>query len=528
MAFVLKGFFNTKITEAKTQRSQRIQTDPVLKCPFFSTFQDGGVNILNIFLPSMYQVLSEYLNQFRRLSGVVAILCLLLAATASFATAQHDEEQVNVVALFNQAQGLHEKGDLAGALKLYDKALKAMPEFPEAEFQRGMVFIALGKPDEAEAAYRRAIELRPDWTLAMTGLGALLVNRNRHSEAEPMLKKVLDLEPQNPPALAAFAEIRLNAKAPAAELQTLLTKLSELTGKAYPMPSIWVTRAALENALGRSAQAKASLGKALELDPKNRNALFQLADLVIVEGDIVRAREILARLEIGVPRSEALRLISANVLALESKYDEALVELDAIKTNGPPVNDLRKRITAIRSTNPAELEKQLETDERNITILSRLCSLFRKDDPTKALAFCRRASEVEPSNVSHAVGFGAALVQAKQFDTAVQLLNKIIGAAPDNSTARANLATALFQLKRYPEAIDQFNWLATAQPRSAGAYLFLGIIHDELTEYMDAAANYQQYIRLADPVENKLDIEKVNLRLPAVQKFIKEGKGKKK
>ncbi|MEQ1644799.1 MAG: tetratricopeptide repeat protein, partial [Pyrinomonadaceae bacterium] len=88
--------------------------------------------------------------------------------------AQTEDEQVDVIAIFHQAQDLHEKGDLTRALKLYDKALKAMPEFPEAEFQRGMAFIALGKPDEAETAYRRAMELRPDWTLAMTGLGALL------------------------------------------------------------------------------------------------------------------------------------------------------------------------------------------------------------------------------------------------------------------------------------------------------------------------------------------------------------------
>ncbi len=476
----------------------------------------------------MYQVLSAYPARPRRLIGVVVAACLFVAASASLAVAQRDEEDIDVVAVFNQAQDLHEKGDLAGALKLYEKALKAMPEFPEAEFQRAMAFVALGKPDEAETAYRRAVALRPDWTLAMTGLGALLVNRGKYAEAEPVLRKVLELEPQNPPAIAAFSEIRLHARAPATELQTLLTKLTDLAGKAYPMPSIWVTRAALENALGRLAQAKASLAKALELDPKNRNAMFQLADLAIAEGDVVRAREILARLESGVQRSGALRLVSANVLALEAKYDEALAELDAIKVNSVPVTELRKRITAIRSTNPAELEKQLESDDRNITILSRLCSLYRKDDPAKALTFCRRASEVEPANVNHAVGFGAALVQAKQFDAATVLLKKIIGIAPDNATAHANLATALFQLKRYPEAIEQFNWLTTDQPRSAGAYLFLGIIHDQQGEFMDAAANYQQYIRLADPVDNKLDIEKVNLRLPAVQKFINEGKGRKK
>jgi len=476
----------------------------------------------------MYQVFSAYLTNLRRTIGAASMFCVIFAGLSFVAHAQGEDDQVDVVAIFNQAQELHEKGDLNGALKLYEKALQAMPEFPEAEFQRGMAFLALGKPDEAEISYRKAIGLRPDWTLAMTGLGVLLVNQNKLVEAEPLLKKVLGIEPQNPRALAALAEIRLQGKAPAAELQELLTKLIGLTGKAYPTPSIWVTRAALENSLGKSSDAKASLSKALELDPKNRGALLQLADLVFVEGDVVRARDILGRLEKVMPGADALHIIKANILVLESRYDEALAELDSLKTIPPQAISLRNRITAIRTSSAAELEKQLESDPKSAIILGRLCSMLRKENPTKAIAYCRRASDAEPSNMNHAVGFGAALVQAREFEPAVGLFLKIIGVAPDNATARANLATALFQLKRYNEAIVQFNWLANAQPRDAGAFLFLGIIHDELTEYMDAAANYQQYIKLADPVENKLDIEKVTLRLPAVQKFIKEGKGKKK
>lgn len=460
--------------------------------------------------------------------GAASMILIVIAGSSFVALAQGEDDQVDVVAIFNQAQELHEKGDLTGALKLYEKALHAMPEFPEAEFQRGMAYLALGKLDEAEGSYRRAIELRQDWTLAMTGLGVLLVNRNKLVEAEPLLKKVLEIEPQNPRALAALAEIRLHGKAPATDLQELLTKLISLTGKAYPTPSIWVTRAALENSLGKSADAKASLSKALELDPNNRNALLQLADLAIVEGDVVRGRDILGRLEKGAPRSDAVLAIRANILFLEAKYDEALADLNSIKAITPPVVDLRKRITTIQASNPAELEKQLQADEKNAYILGRLCSMLRKENPAKAIAYCRRASEAEPLNMNHAVGFGAALVQAREFEAAVGLFSKIILVAPDNATARANLATALFQLKRYGEAIAQFKWLADTQPRDAGAFLFLGIIHDELTEYMDAAANYQQYIKLADPVENKLDIEKVTLRLPAVQKLIKEGKGKKK
>lgn len=476
----------------------------------------------------IYRALFAYLSIRKRFIGVGLVVSVALAVLPFAVLAQTEDEQVDVIAIFHQAQDLHEKGDLTGALKLYDKALKAMPEFPEAQFQRGMAFITLGKPDEAETAYRRAMELRPDWTLAMTGLGALLVNRGKLAEAVSLLQKVLEIEPQNPPAVAAFAEVRLQAKAPLAELESLLSRLVAVTGKANPTPSLWVTRAALENALGKTAASKASLAKALDLDPKNRNALFQLADIAVVENDVVRARDLLTRLEIGFPISDALRLIRANILAIEAKYDEAVVELDAIKISSPPVSALRKSISAIRSTDPATLEKQLADDPRNTVILGRLCSMLRTDDPAKALGYCRKASEAEPDNINHAIGFGAALVQAKQYDAAVGLFRKIVGFAPDNSTARANLATALFQLKRYPEAKEQFSWLTTNNPRSAGAYLFLGIIHDELAEYMDAAANYQLYIKLADPLVNKLDIDKVTLRLPAVEKLIKEGKGKKK
>jgi len=118
-------------------------------------------------------------------------------------------------------------------------------------------------------------------------------------------------------------------------------------------------------------------------------------------------------------------------------------------------------------------------------------------------------------------------VQAKKFDSAIGILKKILEIVPDNATAHANLATALFQLRRYPEAKGEFRWLTDARPQAAGAYLFLGILHDESGEFMDAMANYQKYLRLADPIDNKLDIEKVNLRLPSLQKLIKDGKGKK-
>lgn len=458
------------------------------------------------------------------ISALVAGFLILLLQT--YSAAQDNTETQDAVAAFSQGQDLHEKGDLAGALKLYEKAIKILPEFPEAEYQRGVAQLALGNTGEAERSFRRAVELRADWTLAMASLASLLIHDNRPGEAEDLLKRVIALEPQNPLALTALTDLRLAQTAPPDVLQDLLVRVTILTAKANPTASLWTARAALESALSKRVQAKSSLAKALAIDPKNRTALFQTADLAVAENDTVSAIEIARRLESLEGNSDALKRLRASIYAQEGKLDEAINQLNAMARPSPAATELRQRITAARAASPAELEKQLETDARNALILGRLCSMYRRDDPPKALDYCRRASESEPANINHAIGYGAALVQAKQFDAAVSLFRKLLEFAPDNSTAHANLATALFQLKRYAEARTEFLWLVSSQPGSAGPYFFLGIVHDQLNEYLDAMANYQQYLRLADPVANKLDIERVNLRLPALARLIKERKGK--
>ncbi len=453
----------------------------------------------------------------------ISLACLVLV-TASATYSQGEESSEDPVVIFNQAQDRHEKGDLAGAIALYEKALKVEPAFPEAEYQRGIANLALGRMAEAEKAFRRAIELRSDWPLPITSLGSLLVDQGEFAEAEKLLVKAVKTEPHNAPALIALTELRINTKASAALLDELLAKVIVLTGKANSTAALWTARAALELGMKHSQAAKASVARAIALDPKNRNATLILAEIALSEGDIERASELSSQL-MGSPTDQA-RLLRANVLAAEGKADEALRILDAMQRPGASATELRNRIATARSTSVADLEEQAEKNPADPAVLGRLCSLLRRDDPTKALEYCRRASVAEPSNPHHAVGFGAALVQAKQYEAAVEVLRKIIAIVPDNVTARANLASALFQLKRFPEARSEFIWLTEAQPRNAGPYLFLGILFDQAGEYMDAMANYQQYLRLADPVSAKLDIDKVNLRLPILQKLIRDSGGK--
>jgi len=460
-------------------------------------------------------------SEIRRLLLTVAFaVCLLpLSATAQEA----GETPKDPVQIFNQGQDAHEKGDFKTALKLYDEALRLMPEFPEAEFQRGNVLLSTGQTAEAEKSFRRALELRADWTLPMTSLGAILVQKNNFAEAETLLNRAIEADGSNSSAYSALTDLRLKTKAAPQILKELLTKVRPLTAKANPTAAIWTSRAALENALGDKAAAKTSIGRALQIEANNKTAINERAEIALSEGDFQSASADAKTLLQLSPDSVSPKILQARIYAAQSKSDDALKILDSLKNSSSEASVLRDTILANSTVNVSDLEKQLEKDAGNPTVLSRLCWLARTENPLKALDYCRRASEAEPANINHAVGYGAALVQAKQFENAILILRRIQQIAPDNFTARANLATALFESKRFEEAKTEYRWLTDKQPNLAIAYYFLAIAHDSQGEYADAMANYQQFLKLADAARNKLEIEKVNLRLPPLQSQIKKG-----
>ena len=62
----------------------------------------------------------------------------------------------------------------------------------------------------------------------------------------------------------------------------------------------------------------------------------------------------------------------------------------------------------------------------------------------------------------------------------------------------------------------------------AAAYFFIATAHDYLGEYSEALASYEGFLARADRERDRMEIEKVNLRLPSLRAQIKRGEGKKK
>ncbi|PYS90665.1 MAG: hypothetical protein DMF62_04340 [Acidobacteria bacterium] len=465
-----------------------------------------------------------------RTTSVLPTLLLLVMSFCAVPGVPAQDENGNegeAIAFFNQGQDAHEKGDLKAAIGLYEKAIKLLPEFPEAELQRGRAFVSLGDLATAETAFRRAVALREDWSLALADLGSLLVRRGKFDEARTTLKKAIEVDADSTPAYVGMSWLLVKTKASEAELREMHKKISFMASSAMPISSVWASKAILENALDDKRAAVNSAGKALEIDPKNISMLAFLASVSLENNDPAKAADSIKRIEAAEPTAEELPALKTRLLVANNKVDEALKLIESVPNPGADLLELKSKIVAARTVDIPTLEKQLAAEPKNVVALSRLCSLLRTTEPLRAMEFCRRASEIEPNNIEHAIGYGAAMLQAKQYLPAVGLFQKLTAAAPENFTVRANLATALFQLKRYNEAKVQFTWLVEKQPSNVAAYFFLAISHDELREYGDAMANYQAFLRLADPKLNQLEIDKVNLRLPTLQKQLDTGKGQK-
>ena len=148
----------------------------------------------------------------------------------------------NAVAIFNQAQDIHEKGDLPGAIKLYEKAIALVEDFPEAEYQKGNAYLALNNIDDAESSFRKALANRPDWSLPLAMLGDVLVRKQiaaaesgnsgyadrLATEAAATLAKAIELDGNNFPAYAALVDLQLHSSTSPKILGETLAKLRSI------------------------------------------------------------------------------------------------------------------------------------------------------------------------------------------------------------------------------------------------------------------------------------------------------------
>lgn len=476
----------------------------------------------------------------KRLLPIAACFALLFGGSTLRAAAQTEEafgdSAADPIRLFERGQSAHARGELEKAIGFYEQALKVKPEFPEAEFQRGNALASLGRLAEAESAFRLAISQKKNWSLPHSAMGALLMRQKRDSEAEQSFRAALKVDASDGVALRMLSEIRLRAgdKKEAVELARRATAIPEAPASA------WIVLAVAERANGNTVVAKGTLDRVLAEEPANVAALMERADLLTDAKDFDSAITDLRAAEKVKPGEKTIMSRLAYVLQQAGRNEQAkevasAAGLEVQQSGGDGkggVIGTPEEIEAANSDDPAvarkALEKLLEKNPRSAALLGRLGASYRTDDPARSLKFYRRASEVQPDAAEHAIGYAAALVQARRFADATRILRQVVQHNPQNYAARANFATALYESKRYSESIPEYQWILAAKPEIVVAHYFIATSHDYLGEYPEALASYEKFLATADAKTNQLEIDKVKLRLPSLRRQIQLGEGAKK
>ncbi len=195
------------------------------------------------------------------LEPTVLSLTLLLAACASTRDSEFKENVSE--ANFKLGVGYMQSGHLDVATEKLLKALQYNDNYPEAHNAIAVLYEELREYGPAETHFKRAIELKPDYTLARLNHARLLCTREpvRTAEGESEFQKIA-ADPANAGATAADAYAGLG-----------------LCARRRNDP----------------AQAETWLRKALEQNPNNTTALYEMAELSQTQGKALQGRAFLQR-----------------------------------------------------------------------------------------------------------------------------------------------------------------------------------------------------------------------------------------
>ena len=162
----------------------------------------------------------------------------------------------NPQALYYLGRAKYNENRFAEAIEIFQRCLKLNPKDVKAEDNLGLSYQALGRADDAMAAFRQAIAWQADLPLKDAGpyvdLGAVMVENGRVHEAVPHLVKASMLAPRD---VKAHREL----------------------GKAYLT-------------LNRLAEAQAELEKAVELAPESAPGHFMLGQIYRKRGLAQKAK----------------------------------------------------------------------------------------------------------------------------------------------------------------------------------------------------------------------------------------------
>ena len=164
------------------------------------------------------------------------------------------------------------RGQLSTALDEVKQALASKPDLPEAYNLRGLILASMGENKSAEESFQRALQLNPRDADTLHNHGWFLCQERRYEDGERQFNAALSQPQYLGGARTTFALGVCQARA------------------------------------GRWEDAERTLSRSYELDPANPVTAFNLSEVLLRRGELVRARFYVGRINANPDQSNAQSL----------------------------------------------------------------------------------------------------------------------------------------------------------------------------------------------------------------------------
>ena len=320
------------------------------------------------------------------------------------------------------------------AEEVLEPGLRQAPNDPQLLRVAGEVALSQNDPKKATAFYERAATASKGDAAIRARLGTVKLATGDTEGAMKDLESASEMDPGAVQADLALIAAHLSKR----EFDQALAIADRIQQKQPKSPLPLTIRAGILNAKGDRKTARASLVKALELQP-----------------DYLPAAQFLARLDIADKQPDAARKRFESIVAKDPKNDLALLGLaDVMANTGAKAAEVLAVVDRAVTANPTSVNARLVAI--NLRLQSR--------DAKGALTAAQSAAAALPDNPQVVEALGRAQLAAGETQQAVSTYNKLAALMPQSPAALVALARAQAAAKDYDGAAQTLRKALAMQP----------------------------------------------------------------
>lgn len=389
-----------------------------------------------------------------RLAEAAGVYRALLALEPAHGDAWHllgltelqSQREAGALALFDRAlritrdraeyhnsvgEGLRTQGDMAAAAAAYRRAVALRPDYAEPVINLTRALQLLGRPDRAHANGRRAISLAPDRTEGAINLAHALLDLGRFSEAQAFYHRVLSLQPDHAEAIGHLSRVARGSGDPL-RMETALRRAMRVEPLAIDHPQ----------ALGDLFIQRQELGAAehvyrrvIALKPDHPEALNGLGSACLMQKRYAAAK----------PHYHRAMLLRPDYPSPHNNMANALWELG----ESAAARTRYRQAIALKPDHPdayANLGHALRTQARRFA------------DYHEAEKECRRALRLDPGNLAAGNNLGIVHLSRNELKAAEQCFRQVLARSAENADAHFNLSLTLLKAGALAEGWRHYEW----------------------------------------------------------------------